>query len=104
PRETRPRLYLYGLSLGAYASEASAPLYDVLGDPFHGALWVGPPFANRTWQYAVANREPGTPPWLPRVGASSTFRFTTQHNALDIPGAEWGPMRIVYLQYGSDPI
>ena len=32
------------------------------------------------------------------------IRFTNQENALDIPGAAWGPMRIVYLQYASDPI
>ena len=32
------------------------------------------------------------------------IRFTNQQNGLDIPGASWGPMRIVYLQYASDPI
>ena len=37
-------------------------------------------------------------------GDGSLIRFTTQENALDIPGAAWGPMRIVYLQYASDPI
>ena len=32
------------------------------------------------------------------------IRFTNQENALDIPGATWGPMRVVFLQYASDPI
>jgi uncharacterized membrane protein len=31
-------------------------------------------------------------------------RFTAQENALDIPGAQWGPMRFVYIQYASDPM
>ena len=31
-------------------------------------------------------------------------RFTSQRNALPEAGDHWGPMRIVYLQYASDPI
>ena len=49
-------------------------------------------------------RNPGTPAWLPRFRDGSYVRFTSQTNALAIPGALWGPMRIVYLQYPSDPI
>jgi len=52
----------------------------------------------------TAGREPGSPAWLPRFRDSSVIRFTAQKNALDIPGAKWGPMRIVYLQYASDPV
>jgi uncharacterized membrane protein len=80
PRQSRPRLYLFGLSLGALSSERSAQLHELLADPPQGALWAGPPFA------------------------SSVVRFTSQRNALNIPDARWGPMRIVYLQYASDPI
>jgi len=104
PHDTRPRLYLHGLSLGAYASQASASLYNVLGDPFHGALWAGPPFASPTWRSTTANRQPGTPPWLPRFEDSAIVRFTNQDNALGLDGAPWGPVRLVYLQYPSDPI
>jgi uncharacterized membrane protein len=104
PREARPRLYLHGLSLGAYGSEGSFSLYDVLADPFDGALWSGPPFSTPEWRAATDQRHPDTPEWLPRFGDGSVIRFTNQENALDIPGAVWGPMRIVYLQYASDPI
>lgn len=104
PADSRPRLYLHGLSLGTLNSELSSELYDVLGDPYHGALWSGPPFASRIWHYATDHRNPDTPAWLPRFRDSSAVRFTNQDNALDIPGAEWGPMRIVYLQYASDPV
>jgi uncharacterized membrane protein len=104
PPDARPRLYLYGLSLGAYGSEQSFSLYDVLADPFNGALWSGPPFSTPEWRAATDQRNPGTPAWLPRFGDGSVIRFTNQENVLDIPGATWGPMRIVYLQYPSDPI
>ena len=38
PRETRPKLYLHGLSLGALNSQRSADLFRVIGDPFDGAV------------------------------------------------------------------
>jgi uncharacterized membrane protein len=104
PQDARPRLYLHGLSLGALNSDLSADLFDVIGDPFHGALWSGPPFATETWRAATEGRDPDSPEWLPRFRDGSVIRFTNQANALDIPGAEWGPMRIVFLQYASDPI
>ncbi len=104
PKDRRPKLYLHGLSLGAFSSEQSFRLHDVLADPFQGAVWSGPPFATPGWQSATRERDPGSPEWLPRFGDSSIIRFTNQHNALDIPGAHWGPMRLVYLQYASDPI
>lgn len=104
PREARPRLYLHGLSLGALNSERSADLFDVIADPFHGALWSGPPFRSQAWRTITASREPGSPAWLPRFRDGSIVRFTHQHNALDLPGARWGPIRIVYLQYASDPV
>lgn len=104
PRQSRPKLYLYGLSLGAMNSELSARLYDIIGDPFQGALWSGPPFQSRIWNAVTADRNPGSPAWLPRFRDSSIIRFTNQNNALDIPGAGWGPIRIVYLQYASDPV
>jgi len=85
-------------------SERSANLYDVIADPFQGALWSGPPFPSRTWRFVTDGRNPGSPEWLPRFRNSSIFRFTNQNDALDILGATWGPIRIVYLQYASDPI
>jgi uncharacterized membrane protein len=104
PKETRPKLYLHGLSLGALNSERSADLFDVIGDPFQGALWSGPPFESAGWKSVTAGRDPGSPAWLPRFRDSSVIRFTAQKNALDIPGAQWGPLRVVYLQYASDPV
>ncbi|MEK1887321.1 MAG: alpha/beta-hydrolase family protein [Phyllobacterium sp.] len=104
PRDSRPKLYLYGLSLGAMNSELSAHLYDIIGDPFQGALWSGPPFQSRIWNTVSTDRNPGSPAWLPRFRDGSIIRFTNQNNALDIPGAVWGPLRIVYLQYASDPV
>lgn len=104
PASDRPRLYLHGLSLGASGSEQSMSLYTVLGDLIHGAVWSGPPSTNPSWADFTRDRHPDSPYWLPRYGDGSLVRFTNQQNALDIPGARWGPVRLVYLQYASDPV
>lgn len=104
PRDRRPRLYLNGLSLGAHASQASAQLFDVLSDPFDGALWVGPPFTSGVWRWATANRQPNSPAWRPRFGNQTTIRFTNNGSGLDVADVPWGPIRIAFLQHASDPI
>jgi uncharacterized membrane protein len=104
PHDKRPKLYLHGLSLGALNSQISADIFDVIADPFQGALWSGPPFESATWNAVTAGRNPQSPAWLPVFRDSSIVRFTNQQNHLDIPDATWGPMRIVYLQYASDAV
>ena len=104
PRDRRPKLYLHGLSLGALHSDRSFEIYDVIGDVFHGALWSGPPYRSDTWRSATERRVPGTPAWLPRFRDSTVIRFTDQYDRLDMPGVPWGPLRIAFLQYATDPI
>lgn len=104
PHDQRPRLYLNGLSLGAHSSQASAQLLDLLGDPYDGALWVGPPFSSPIWHWATSNRQPDSPEWLPRFGNCSSIRFANDGGQLVLPEVPWGPIRIAFLQYPSDPI
>ncbi|HET6630251.1 MAG TPA: alpha/beta-hydrolase family protein [Woeseiaceae bacterium] len=104
PHDSRPRLYLHGLSLGALNSDRSFHIYDIVGDPFHGALWSGPPFRSETWRAATQQRAPGSPAWLPRFRDSRVIRFTNQENRLEMPGVPWGPLRIAFLQYATDPV
>lgn len=104
PEDARPRLYLFGLSLGALNSEASADIWDLIGDPIDGALWAGPPFRSRTWQWATAQRNAGSPAWRPTFRDGSVIRFANQQGGLADFDAPWGSFRIAYLQYASDPI
>lgn len=103
PPESRPKLYLHGLSLGAFHSDLSFNLFDIIDDPFGGAMWSGPPFRTATWRNATAHRDAGTPAWLPVFRGGSVVRFANQDG---FPPAErpWGNFRIVFLQYASDPI
>lgn len=104
PSGSRPALYLHGVSLGALNSQRSADFYDIIPDPFAGALWVGPPFRSERWRTLTEERVPGSPAWLPRFRDGSMVRFMNQRGTPHEPGARWGPVRILYLQYASDPI
>lgn len=104
PDDERPKLYLHGLSLGALNSDRSFDLYDIIEDPFQGALWVGPPFRKPTWITATTERNPGSPQWLPEFRDGSVIRFANQQGGLERGQAGWGMFRIAYLQYASDPV
>ena len=104
PRDDRPQLYLFGLSLGALNSDLSVDVYDIMADPYQGALWAGPPFPSRTWNVVVGARNAGTAVWQPRYSDGRMFRFMTQDSGTGADYAPWGPLRVVYLQYPSDPI
>lgn len=104
PPNRRPKLYLHGVSLGALNSNLSFDLFDVLRDPFDGAFWAGPLFRSQSWIRMTANRNPDSPAWLPRFRDGSVVRFANQNGGLEVGRAEWGPLRIAYLQYGSDPV
>ena len=103
PPEGRPKLYLQGLSLGALSSEQSLRLHEIIGDPIHGALWSGPPFPSPIHTWATAERNDGSPEWLPTFEDGSLIRFMIKPEIPE-PDRPWGPLRIVYLQHASDAI
>lgn len=101
--DARPKVYLFGLSLGSLGCEEAADLLTTFEDPIQGALWSGPPFPSSQWNRIVRSRVPGSPVWLPRYRDDSMVRFTAQENHLET-GQRWGPIRDVYIQHASDPM
>ena len=58
PEDTRPKLLVYGESLGSQGPEgAFAGLADIRNRT-DGVLWVGPPNSNRLWREFVTRRDP----------------------------------------------
>jgi len=104
PRAQRPRLFLFGLSLGSLNSDLATDAYALLGDPFEGALWTGPPFASRTWNQVTATRLKDSPAWLPQARTPAVFRFFNAGDRSELAAPDWGPVKIAYLQYPSDAI
>lgn len=104
PPDSRPDIYLFGLSLGSYGVEAILSSPSIINEPIAGALMAGPTFINPLHAELTANRDPGTSPALPTIDNGRTVRFTGERNNLGTGAAPWGPSRIVYLQHGSDPV
>jgi uncharacterized membrane protein len=104
PAEKRPRLYVHGLSLGAWSSMHAANLFRLLDDPIDGAFWAGPPFPSAFWNYVQNQRNSGTPWVLPTIGDGSLVRYASHAADASEAVADWGDMRIVFLQYSSDPV
>ena len=103
PPETRPRLYIHGLSLGAWSSMYATTLFQFVNDPIAGAFWAGPPFPSDFWNRVQRARTEGSPWVKPVIGDGSLIRYAARGDSAS-EGADWGPMRIVFLQYPSDPI
>jgi uncharacterized membrane protein len=108
PPEHRPRLALYGESLGSLAGQgAFGWLPDVAAMDFSSVLWVGPPNESALWSGLVQRRDPGTREVEPRYDNGRTVRFSQAQNADEIArvaAAPWDGTRVLFLQHASDPI
>lgn len=104
PEGDRPRLLVYGESLGSQGSEAA---FTTLGDiraQADGVLWVGPPNSNRLWNSLVVRRDPGSPEIKPVYASGLVVRFASDPADLAQPPTPWMAPRVLYLQHPSDPI
>ena len=104
PAGERPRLYVHGLSLGAWSSMHATNLFRLLDDPIDGAFWAGPPFPSAFWNYVQNQRKTGSFWVLPEIGDGSLVRYASHTADASEAESDWGPMRIVFLQYSSDPV
>ncbi|HCJ30417.1 MAG TPA: hypothetical protein DHV63_14270, partial [Pseudomonas sp.] len=85
-------------------SQRSWELHELIGNPFQGALWSGPPFKSEQWRTLTDDRNPDSPEWRPQFRDGRFVRFMNQQGTPEPANAPWGPMRLLYLQYASDPI
>ncbi|MFC9968271.1 alpha/beta hydrolase [Nocardia ignorata] len=103
PEELRPKLFVYGESLGSQGSEEAFDGLADLREKVDGALWVGPPNSNRLWRQFVARRDPGSREVAPVYADGLVVRFADDATDFDSPEV-WREPRIAYLQHPSDPI
>ncbi|MEZ0365299.1 alpha/beta hydrolase [Mycobacterium sp. pUA109] len=104
PESQRPKLVVFGESLGSFGGEAPfMNLNNVLART-DGALFSGPTFQNTIWTDLTENRDPGSPQWLPIYDDGRNVRFAARPSDLDRPAGPWSTPRVVYLQHASDPI
>lgn len=109
PEQDRPRLYLSGESLGAYAANAAFDSLDDLVTRVDGAVFTGTPGFTPLHDEITASRVSSSTQVLPVVDDGRHVRFAG--NVAEL-GADqfgrglgpWEPPRIVYLQNRSDPV
>ncbi len=108
PPDHRPKLVLYGESLGSMAGQAAfGYLPDVSKMGFSSVLWVGPPQASPVWHALIARRDPGSTEVQPRYDNGRTVRFAEAIGPADIAGVAqrpWEGTRVLFLQHPSDPV
>ncbi|MGE0214284.1 alpha/beta hydrolase [Mycolicibacterium sp.] len=108
PPDQRPRLLLYGESLGSMAGQGAFEwLPDIARKGFSSVLWVGPPNASSLWHGLTVRRDPGTPEVQPRYDNGRTVRFTQGNDPAQIAAdtaAPWEGTRVLFMQHSSDPI
>lgn len=104
PAGHRPKLVVYGESLGAVGSEAVfSGLSDVRART-DGALWVGPPNSSDIWRSLVERRDPGTLEVSPVYDGGLVARFGSRPSDWSRPAGEWLQPRVAYLMHPTDPV
>lgn len=112
PEGRRPRLVVYGESLGSQAAESAFGGLADLRRSVDGALFVGPPNSNRLWRGIEDRRDPGSPEVLPVYAEGLIVRFASDEQDLVVPEQKsphatvdpWTEPRVLYLQHASDPV
>ncbi|WP_054952497.1 alpha/beta hydrolase [Flaviflexus massiliensis] len=104
PEEERPRLFIYGLSLGAHGGQSVFIDLDDLRSRTDGALFVGPTNSSDMWQELQAARDPGSPESLPVLDEGREVRWmSTMADANNLDGP-WEEPRVLFLQHPTDPV
>ena len=105
PADQRPELYVYGESLGAFSTDSAFTSVEDMSTTTDGALLVGPPSFDATWQKVVAGRAAGSPAWKPIYGDGALVRVATTQAELTDQTLTWRTDNpIIYLTHASDPI
>jgi uncharacterized membrane protein len=101
----RPRLFVFGLSLGSFGGETAFSGEHDLRNRTAGTLFAGPPNFNTLYREFTDHRDPGTPEVEPVYKDGRTVRFTNDVAAQVPPtSTRWEGPRVLYLQHPSDPI
>lgn len=110
PEATRPKLLVFGLSLGSYGTEAqfAGPTAQAslanLTTRTDGVLLVGPTAGNPIWQQLTEGRDDGSPVWRPVYQDGDVVRFDGRSPTLAGIDPSWQAPRVLYVQHPTDPV
>jgi uncharacterized membrane protein len=110
PEGSRPKLIVFGESLGSYGAEdpfigddASSSLANMASDA-SGMLFTGPTAGNTIWKQLTDARQAGSPVWRPVYDGGTSVQFANRPSDLEPPDEAWQQPRILYVHHPSDPV
>lgn len=104
PQDSRPKLIMYGLSLGSFGGQSAFSGSSSMAHSIDGALWQGTPGDTELWKEVAAQRDAGSPEWQPTIDNGRNIRFASNNADLQKDSKNWEKQRVLYMQHGSDPI
>lgn len=110
PEGERPKLLVFGQSLGSLGGEAAfsgrddrSSVANMVGRT-DGVLFTGPTNANTIWRQLTAARDDGSTAWRPVYREGEHVRFANRNNEMVPADPDWAAPRILYIQHPSDPV
>jgi uncharacterized membrane protein len=110
PEGDRPRLIVFGESLGSYGSEvplAGTTAADSVANAVGGsdcALWAGPTNANPIWRQILEARVPDSPVWRAVYEDGRELQVANRSEDVPIEDQSWQSPRLLYFHHPSDPV
>lgn len=104
PDDSRPRLVVYGESLGAMGSQGAFADVEDITERVDGALWVGAPDSSELRRQLTADRDAGSTVVQPVIDRGRQVRFWDAGGDPPGVGSDWETPRVLYLQHASDPV
>ena len=104
PADHRPRLVVFGESLGSFAGQAAFSGVQDMQARIDGAVWSGTPNFTDLWTSLTDSRDAGSLQRAPVIDGGTAVRFANQPADLTLDGAPWGAHRVVYQQHATDPV
>ncbi|MHA7269056.1 alpha/beta-hydrolase family protein [Arthrobacter sp. HLT1-20] len=104
PVADRPKLLVYGLSLGASGMQSAFTDVADLTGSVDGAVFSGAPNNSQPWGTLQESRDPGTPLWQPTFDGGRHVRWLSNSGDFARVPGPWESGRIAYLQHGTDAV
>jgi uncharacterized membrane protein len=104
PRNARPKLVIFGESLGSFGGESAFSGSDDMANRTDGIVFMGPPADNTLSREFIENRDAGSPEWQPVYEDGRTVRYVANAEDFDNLTSPWHEPKVVYIQHASDPI
>ncbi|MFZ1323888.1 MAG: alpha/beta-hydrolase family protein [Candidatus Saccharimonadales bacterium] len=104
PADSRPKLIVYGLSLGSFGGQSAFSGINDIRRSTDGALFVGSPNDSEVWRKTTDSRDAGSPEWQPVYKGGETVRFASTKQDILADQTNWQGSRVLFVQHANDPV